>query len=120
MAQVSWLVERIRAEYQALPGLKLTRIQACRLWNASDSVCGAALDRLVAEGFLWLAPSGRYVAPPRPDCVTPDSELDIIRCPHCHKRNAFVREETIHGHHLTRTLRCAGCQRLLTVGAMSA
>jgi hypothetical protein len=120
VAQVSWLVERMRAEYEALPGLKLTRVQACRLWSVSDSVCGAALDLLIAEGFLWLAPSGRYVALPRPGSATPNSEFDIIRCPYCHKRNAFVREETIHGQHISLTLRCAGCQRLLTVGAMSA
>ena len=91
MAQVSWLVDRIRAEYEALPGLKLTRAQACRLWSVNDSVCGAALDCLVAEGFLWLAPSGRYVVLPKPSGAPVSAGVDIIRCPYCHKRNEIGR-----------------------------
>ena len=120
MAQVSWLVDRIRAEYAALPGLKLTRAQACRLWSVNDSVCGAALDRLVAEGLLWLTPSGRYVVLPKPGGAAVTAEVDIIRCSYCHKRNAFEREETVHGHHITQRLRCAGCGRLLTIGGVGA
>ena len=60
------LVERIREEYAAMPGLKLTREQACRLWGAGHGTCEAALEALLAEGFLHQTGTGKYVTLPRP------------------------------------------------------
>jgi hypothetical protein len=51
------LSERIRAEYDEMPCLRLTLPQASRFWNANRQTCLAALDRLVEDGFLVL---GRY------------------------------------------------------------
>jgi hypothetical protein len=59
------LVERIREEYAAMPGLKLTREQACRLWAVGHE-CEAALEALLAEGFLHQTGTGKYVTLPRP------------------------------------------------------
>src|SRR5688572_25912717 len=60
------LVDRIRSEYVALPGLKLTRDQACRLWGVDDDHCAAAFEILLAEGFLHRTGTGKFVALPRP------------------------------------------------------
>jgi Fic family protein len=51
------LSQRIRAEYAEMPCLRLTLPQASRFWNVDRATCLAALDQLVAEGFLVL---GRY------------------------------------------------------------
>ena len=65
-SSTSRLVERIREEYSAMPGLKLTREQACRLWGAGHETCTAALEALLAEGYLHQTGTGKYVALPRP------------------------------------------------------
>jgi hypothetical protein len=51
------LALRIRAEYEEMPCLRLTLPQAARFWSVDRATCLAALDQLVAEGFLVL---GRY------------------------------------------------------------
>src|SRR6266853_6785946 len=66
MFSTTRLVERIREEYAAMPGLKLTREQACRLWGVGHETCTEALDVLLAEGFLHRTGTGKYVALPRP------------------------------------------------------
>jgi hypothetical protein len=120
------LIERIRSEYLALPGLKLTVSQARRLWPASDAPFQEALDALVAEGFLCHLPSGAYIAMPRPHQSTIKSDLPpaatdrLLRCPHCRKLNAIHREQTLTRHSATTTLRCAGCGRIVSVSALSA
>ena len=49
MFSTTRLVERIREEYAAMPGLKLTPEQACRLWGVGHETCAAALETLLAE-----------------------------------------------------------------------
>jgi hypothetical protein len=51
------LSQRIRAEYEEMPCLRLTLPQASRFWNVDRQTCLAALDQLVEEGFLVL---GRF------------------------------------------------------------
>ena len=51
------LSQRIRAEYDEMPCLRLTLPQASRFWNVDRQTCLAALEQLVAEGFLVL---GRF------------------------------------------------------------
>jgi hypothetical protein len=51
------LSHRIRAEYAEMPCLRLTLPQASRFWSVDRETCLAALEQLVAEGFLVL---GRY------------------------------------------------------------
>ena len=43
---------RIHAEYQEMPGLKLTLAQASRLFNLEPARCAQALDALVTGGLL--------------------------------------------------------------------
>jgi hypothetical protein len=111
------LVERIRSEYTAMPGLKLTKDQVCRLWGVGHDTCSAALDFLLAEGFLHQTGTGKYVALPRPACAAPavssgERPLALpLRCPQCGKLNLLGATS---GHHLQVAVRCEGCQRLIS------
>lgn len=66
MTSLETLTGRIRAEFQELPALKLTFEQACRLWHSDEAQCLAALEALIAEGFLFRSPSGAFLALPKP------------------------------------------------------
>lgn len=55
------LLCRIRSEYLEMPGLRLSREQAQRLWALDGSTCAYLLERLVATGFLHYAADGRFV-----------------------------------------------------------
>ena len=46
------LTARCRGEFLEMPGMRLTLRQATRLWSADHRTCEAALDALVALGFL--------------------------------------------------------------------
>ena len=54
------LLKRIRAEYLEMPGLRLTREQAQRLWGVDAALCQLMLDALVDEQFLCIRPNGAY------------------------------------------------------------
>jgi hypothetical protein len=52
------ILERVRGEFNEMPGLRLTPEQAARLWNLEQRACGEVLHRLVAASFLrWSAGS---------------------------------------------------------------
>ncbi len=55
-----WL-RLIQAEYREIPGLKLTKPQAKRLWGLDDHVCDTLLDTLIASRFLAKTPADAYV-----------------------------------------------------------
>jgi|ERR1043166_5925692 len=120
------LVELMRAEYRAMPGLKLTSQQACRLWAADEDSCRLALERLITEGVLHRTGTGKYVALPRPggasETVTNTSpsgtQRAAVRCPHCQKLNSL--EGVARGHIASTTFRCVACQRLVSFQAISA
>jgi hypothetical protein len=57
------LVARMRAEFAEMPGLSLTRAQACRLWALDSATCQRALDRLVEAGVLTTSDRGCYLVP---------------------------------------------------------
>ena len=125
MFSTTRLVERIREEYAAMPGLKLTREQACRLWGVGHETCEAALETLLSEGFLHQTGTGKYVALPRPGSsasINADllSDAVVLRCPHCGKRNVLELAQAIPGHELTGTVRCVGCYRILSLHQRSA
>lgn len=119
------LIERIRQEYLALPGLKLTVAQARRLWPARDGVFTAAMDTLAAEGFLRYLPSGSYIAALQPDGTAASAETALrskerpIGCPHCFKLNTVTRGQTLTGLSPATTSRCIACGCILTVSAIS-
>jgi hypothetical protein len=53
-------LERIRAEYQEMAGMKLTLEQVQRLSGVDKSVCRQVLDSLVNAKFLFLGTDGSY------------------------------------------------------------
>src|SRR5258708_18716039 len=54
------LLTRIRAEYQEMPGLRLTLAQAQRLHGVQQALCRIVLDVLVDEKFLCVKSDGHY------------------------------------------------------------
>jgi hypothetical protein len=55
------LLARIRSEYHEMPGLRLTLVQARRLWCLDILTCAAALAALQATGFLRATRDGAFV-----------------------------------------------------------
>ena len=54
------MVRRIRGEYLEMPGLRLTRAQAQRLWGLDEQTCAQLLDRLTEDKFLVRRDDGTY------------------------------------------------------------
>ena len=54
------ILKRIRAEYTEMPGLRVTRAQAQRLWGLDEDACAAALEYLMQAGFLGRTANGQY------------------------------------------------------------
>jgi hypothetical protein len=46
---LAWLVH---AEFQEMPGMRLTLAQARRLWNLSPEDCAAVFEHLLSSGML--------------------------------------------------------------------
>lgn len=55
------VLERLRAEYLEMPGLKLTIEQVQRLCGIDPRMCQPLLDALVKARFLRLNSDGTYV-----------------------------------------------------------
>ena len=55
------LIRRLRDEYTAMPGLRLTEAQVQRLCDAGASSSASALRALVSAGFLHPRSDGSYV-----------------------------------------------------------
>jgi len=53
-------LERLRAEFLEMPGLRLTAEQAHRFCGVDRAACVSALDALVRENFLCAKPDGTY------------------------------------------------------------
>jgi hypothetical protein len=54
------MLQRICAEYVEMPGLRLSRKQATRLWGLDEEACGQILEFLVKIRFLKLAGPDTY------------------------------------------------------------
>jgi hypothetical protein len=54
------LLSEIRAHYREMPGLVLTRRQACRLFAVGEAEVVRAFTNLVREGFLQQLKADRY------------------------------------------------------------
>jgi hypothetical protein len=61
------LLSRIRGEFLEMPGLRLTREEARRLWALDDRTCMNILDALVDVKFLTRYADGRYMRPTEAD-----------------------------------------------------
>lgn len=55
----SAIVERVRAEYREMPGLRLTPAQAMRLWGVDAAMCERVIAKLVSADYLRWAAGGR-------------------------------------------------------------
>ena len=55
------VLERLRAEYLEMPGLKLRSEQVQRLCGIEPTMCKLVLDALVRANFLCLKSDGTYV-----------------------------------------------------------
>jgi hypothetical protein len=51
----------IGAEFDEMPGMRLTAAQVKRLWNLSEGECQQALDYLCVVGVLTRDAVGRYL-----------------------------------------------------------
>jgi hypothetical protein len=56
--EVHAIMNRVRGEFNEMPGLHLTIPQACRLWGIEPSACRDIVDGLVRSAFLRWTPSG--------------------------------------------------------------
>jgi DNA-binding IclR family transcriptional regulator len=56
------LLQRVRAEFLEMPGLRLTSAEVQRLCGLDRDTCSAVLDRLVDFKFLVRDANGRYRA----------------------------------------------------------
>ena len=55
------LLRRIRGEFLEMPGLRLTSVQARRLWGLDIDTCARLLTALVDAKFLCCGSDGRYM-----------------------------------------------------------
>lgn len=55
------LVDRVRGEFNEMPGLQLTVPQAARLLGIEHEACRDLIETLVASSFLRRTPAGTVV-----------------------------------------------------------
>jgi hypothetical protein len=55
------LFRRVQGEFLEMPGLRLTQLQACRLWGLDRDTCGLLLSVLVDAKFLSRTRDGAFV-----------------------------------------------------------
>ena len=55
------LLRRVQAEFLEMPGLRLTRAQARRLWALDDTLCDAVLSALVDARFLVESRNASFI-----------------------------------------------------------
>jgi hypothetical protein len=55
------LFQRVQSEFLEMPGLRLTQVQACKLWGLDSELCVLLLARLVDAKFLTRTRDGRFM-----------------------------------------------------------
>jgi len=55
------LIDRVRGEFNEMPGLQLTVPQAARLLGIEQETCRHVIESLVASSFLKRTPDGTVV-----------------------------------------------------------
>jgi hypothetical protein len=53
-------LRRVKGEYLEMPGLRLTPVQAQRLWGLDREACDALLGALVDTKFLYRTRDGAF------------------------------------------------------------
>jgi hypothetical protein len=56
------LEERVAAEFREMPCMRLTGVQASRLFNLRADICDRVIESLVRRGILRRDGDGRYAA----------------------------------------------------------
>jgi hypothetical protein len=69
---------RVQAEFIEMPGLRLTEVQARRLWGLDAVSCGALLGALVDAKFLFRTRDGSFM---RIEHATPIAATLVVRKP---------------------------------------
>ena len=72
------LIDRVRAEFEEMPGLELSVPQASRLWNLNADDCRAVIDVLTSAGFLRWTPSQTVIRTGRDLVVASNVFVDSI------------------------------------------
>lgn len=72
------ILQRVKAEFLEMPGLRLTEAQARRLWGLDPTLCASLLTTLVETNFLFRASDGSVMRVDRARSLrarptTPDS-----------------------------------------------
>ena len=57
---VEVVVERVRAEFEEMPGMTLTVPQASRLFGLEQDVCQTIVERLVRSTYLRWTQAGAF------------------------------------------------------------
>jgi hypothetical protein len=57
----SMLIQRVRSEFDEMPGLRLTPAQAARLLGLDHGSCERVITALVGSAFLRWTPDGSVV-----------------------------------------------------------
>ena len=55
------VLRRVQGEFREMPGLRLTKVQAQRLWGLDRDACDALLGALVDAKFLFQTRDGKFV-----------------------------------------------------------
>ena len=55
------MLRRVQGEFLEMPGLRLTEVQAQRLWGLDAVSCGALLGALVDAKFLFRTRDGAFM-----------------------------------------------------------
>ena len=84
------LIGRVRGEYLEMPGLRLTRRQAQRLWGLDDDTSDRILKVLVERKFLTRAPDGSFMR--LTDGTLSDRPFRMAKADLAIDPNAFVPE----------------------------
>jgi hypothetical protein len=58
---IEHVARRIKAEFLEMPGLRLTVLQASRLWGLERAMCESVIDSLVGSAFLRRTQTGTIV-----------------------------------------------------------
>jgi hypothetical protein len=60
-SEINMAVNRVRAEFAEMPGLRLSLTQAARLWGFDQADCRHVVDTLEGSGFLRRTAEGLIV-----------------------------------------------------------
>lgn len=61
MNDLDAMARRAAAEYREMPGLKLTAVQAARLWHLGVAESAELLESMVRAGLLYRSRDGAYL-----------------------------------------------------------